>query len=266
MKDQQRTETAADNCEVLRARLARYEDADGKPITTIAEQAMEIEKLEAGIPRLQEQLYQQRKELTALKPQPSGVVDAQRLLDWNRSQPEPRPIVVGREYQVADAYARLNQPASAGEPFKCDHAACVSLGEHHPFCEYVKQSIGGDDAERAAFEVCGVPVYQLQCREIGEGDWCPADLRHYTNCQKSPEMDTRIVEVRQARAALPVREAMAEGWKPAPVESTAEMEEAGCQAYMEADGTTCVMHNSSMRHAYKAMLAATPSAGSQEQG
>jgi hypothetical protein len=41
----------------------------------------------------------------------------------------------------------------------------------------------------------GVPVYQLQCREIGEGDWCPCDYRHYTYCQKSPEMDTRIVEV-----------------------------------------------------------------------
>ena len=47
----------------------------------------------------------------------------------------------------------------------------------------------------------GVPVYQLQCREIGEGDWCPADLRHYTYCQRAPEMDTRIVEVQQAGAA-----------------------------------------------------------------
>ncbi len=74
MSEQARIETAIDttidNCEVLRARLAKYEDADGKPITTIAEQAREIEKLEAGIPRLQEQLYQQRKELTALKAQP----------------------------------------------------------------------------------------------------------------------------------------------------------------------------------------------------
>ena len=32
MSDQQRTETAADNCEVLRARLARYEDAEGVPL------------------------------------------------------------------------------------------------------------------------------------------------------------------------------------------------------------------------------------------
>ena len=32
MNDQQRTETAADNCEVLRARLARYEDSQGVPL------------------------------------------------------------------------------------------------------------------------------------------------------------------------------------------------------------------------------------------
>lgn len=32
MNDQQRIETAADNCEVLRARLAKYEDAEGNPI------------------------------------------------------------------------------------------------------------------------------------------------------------------------------------------------------------------------------------------
>lgn len=32
MNDQQRIETAADNCEVLRARLARYEDGEGRPL------------------------------------------------------------------------------------------------------------------------------------------------------------------------------------------------------------------------------------------
>ncbi len=30
-----------------------------------------------------------------------------------------------------------------------------------------------------------------ECREIGEGDWTPCDLRRYTYCQKQPEMDTR---------------------------------------------------------------------------
>lgn len=35
------TQIAADNCEVLRARLAKYEDAEGNPISTIAEQVRE---------------------------------------------------------------------------------------------------------------------------------------------------------------------------------------------------------------------------------
>lgn len=30
-----------------------------------------------------------------------------------------------------------------------------------------------------------------ECREIGEGDWTPCDLRRYTYCQRQPEMDTR---------------------------------------------------------------------------
>src|SRR5690606_37310275 len=48
-----------------------------------------------------------------------------------------------------------------------------------------------------------------------------------------------------------------EGWKLVPVEPTGDMEEAGCQGYMEADGNW-VMHRSSMGFAYKAMLEAAP--------
>jgi hypothetical protein len=87
-----------------------------------------------------------------------------------------------------------------------------------------------DHSEDSRHMVSGVPVYQLQCREIGEGDWCPADLRHYTYCQKSPEMDTRIVEVAPASDVVQVprelsdaardvlaerhRQVCAEGWTP----------------------------------------------------
>ena len=41
----------------------------------------------------------------------------------------------------------------------------------------------------------GEPVYQFQCREIGEGDWGPCDHSRYMYCQKSPEHDTRVVQV-----------------------------------------------------------------------
>ena len=68
------------------------------------------------------------------------------------------------------------------------------------------------DALEAKAAPVGVPVYQLQCREIGEGDWCPADLRHYTYCQRAPEMDTRIVEVQQAGAAYQRQSGVPDGF------------------------------------------------------
>jgi len=50
-----------------------------------------------------------------------------------------------------------------------------------------------------------------------------------------------------------------EGWKLVPVEISHDMEQAGCQAYMDADGPgTLWMHASSMDHAYKAMIDAAP--------
>ena len=48
------------------------------------------------------------------------------------------------------------------------------------------------------------------------------------------------------------------GYKLVPVEPTEEMNEAGCQAYMAADGSAWFMHRSSMGAAYRAMLAAAP--------
>jgi hypothetical protein len=115
----------------LRARLAKYEDADGNPASTITEQAREISSLRNIISECAtacgaavsvecslEFMALLPKEI-ALKAKPISVVDSQRLLDWNRSQPEPRPIVVGREYQVAEACARFNSsPASAGDDRK----------------------------------------------------------------------------------------------------------------------------------------------------
>ena len=78
MSEQARIETAIDttidNCEVLRARLAKYEDADGKPITTIAEQVREIERQTMNCLNLRQQLED-------LKAQPSGVV----LPEWLQS-------------------------------------------------------------------------------------------------------------------------------------------------------------------------------------
>ncbi|HFH3850482.1 TPA: hypothetical protein ACGJ2U_004897 [Pseudomonas aeruginosa] len=57
--------------------------------------------------------------------------------------------------------------------------------------------------------IAAAPTYQFQSREIGESDWAPCDFRWYLYCSKSPEMDTRVVEV----AA-----------QPSPVQAEAEVE------------------------------------------
>ncbi|MFU3489290.1 hypothetical protein ACM7KH_02870 [Pseudomonas aeruginosa] len=43
--------------------------------------------------------------------------------------------------------------------------------------------------------IATAPTYQFHSREIGESDWAPCDFSWYLYCSKSPEMDTRVVEV-----------------------------------------------------------------------
>ncbi|WP_425915994.1 hypothetical protein [Pseudomonas sp. GWSMS-1] len=151
MSEQARIETAIDttidNCEVLRARLAKYEDADadadadGKPITTIAEQAREIERLGAELEDVLVDWGQIRLELAAMKAQPSGVVlperdDASAYEAFYAEKAKTLPLPLGNTplrysggqyindfalfgWMVWEAclseVARLNQPASAGD-------------------------------------------------------------------------------------------------------------------------------------------------------
>ncbi|HBO4112538.1 TPA: hypothetical protein L4T77_004260 [Pseudomonas aeruginosa] len=57
--------------------------------------------------------------------------------------------------------------------------------------------------------IATAPTYQFHSREIGESDWAPCDFSWYLYCSKSPEMDTRVVEVTaqpspaQARSTWP---------------------------------------------------------------
>lgn len=50
------------------------------------------------------------------------------------------------------------------------------------------------------------PIYQFQSREIGESDWAPCDYGRYQYCSKSPEMDTRVVEVAAQPSPAPALE------------------------------------------------------------
>ncbi|WP_186382210.1 hypothetical protein [Pseudomonas aeruginosa] len=92
-----------------------------------------------------------------------------------------------------------------------EHAgANVGHGHVLPRADGVKMRCGGPglcsectaDASRARAAlaqpspaIATAPTYQFHSREIGESDWAPCDFSWYLYCSKSPEMDTRVVEV-----------------------------------------------------------------------
>jgi hypothetical protein len=240
MSEQTANLCTTDACESLRARLAKYEDAEGRPI-----------------------------------------VDAQRLLDWNRLQPEPRPIVVGREYQVAEACARLNSsPVIAGEFGDAYQGAREDLAiwkrraleaeskihdqdriienlgnalndENGPtFMGEPVVSAGGVD-ERAAFEAQLNP----HCRKRNEhGDYVV------------PEIQDRW-DGWQARAALSAPshgEQVREGWKLVPVEPTEAMLREALSYDSIQDPNNPDSRVEELLIDWSLMLAGAPSAVSQE--
>lgn len=118
----------------LRARLAKYEDADGRPLRAVVFPGREVKSVRYGYRAL-------------------GYAEG-----WNA---------------CLDEVARLNSsPVSAGEP-----------------------------------------VYQFQCREIGEGWFEPCDYSRYLYCQKSPEHDTRVVQVGVSAGGVDERAAFEQLWQ-----------------------------------------------------
>lgn len=94
-----------------------------------------------------ERRLQAQRELADLKAQPSGVVLPGRKfvepLDFNQTNSDV--LAIGWN-DCLDEVARINSANTAtNSQFKCEHAACQSLGEHHPFCEYVKRISAGDE-------------------------------------------------------------------------------------------------------------------------
>lgn len=73
----------------------------------------------------------------------------------------------------------------------CDGVVGDEYG--HTYCRYRVER----DATlaRQSTAIATAPTYQFQSREIGESDWTPCDFSRYLYCSKSPEMDTRVVEV-----------------------------------------------------------------------
>ncbi|HCE8401650.1 TPA: hypothetical protein NHR75_000194 [Pseudomonas aeruginosa] len=61
---------------------------------------------------------------------------------------------------------------------------------HYPTWEASRASLA-----QPSPAIATAPTYQFHSREIGESDWAPCDFSRYLYCSKSPEMDTRVVEV-----------------------------------------------------------------------
>ena len=237
MNDQQRIETAADNCEVLRARLAKYEDAEGNPASTIAEQAREIERLRLNIAEYNEHERCYQSELAALKAQPSGVVPELRQVVTDAlmgmisavtsstppANEPPPPFIQAAIDRAVDRIARLNSsPVSAGAT--------------------VKQSLTAGGVDERVPELSSFVAF---------ADALGLDLRQSDDQWNSALTiyEKLIAAYPQARAALSAPshgEQVREGWQLVPVEPTDAMLEAG-DKYIGTPAT------------YKAMLSACPS-------
>lgn len=191
-------------------------------------------------------------ELAALKAQPSGAVDAQRLLVWNRAQPEPRPITIGREYQVADACSRLNSPpVSAGGVYSGDPLVCSGCVSGCFRCRG-----GAGVVDELAFDTEKGAV--LFCEARGIDDESP---------YRDRALDAFVSGAAwQARAALTAQPDHSErnlhmvpdGWRLVPVNSTEAIRNA---IDLLCDDGTAFDDSEAFWHF---LLAAAPSPGKQE--
>lgn len=104
-------------------------------------------------------------------------------------------------------------PAAGYACSECDGSGDGCVGEVCRECDGTGWFVTPEQARAALAQpsqaIAAAPTYQFQSREIGESDWAPCDFRWYLYCSKSPEMDTRVVEV----AA-----------QPSPVQAEAEVE------------------------------------------
>ena len=183
------------------SRLSKYEDAEGNPISTIAEQAREIERLKADYNDACGDAMTVARELAALKAQSGGVVLPNEAHLW--------PLEVGVEAQqrAADAgcdridclhdglqamlseVARLNSsPASAGDDddqaydAEAERLTAEALGTGagiNPNATSIDDIFltvcAGEVDERAAFEARFSKVYDLDFDEETEEYKDPGD-------------------------------------------------------------------------------------------
>ncbi|MGY8831288.1 MAG: hypothetical protein ACKVIS_17435 [Pseudomonadales bacterium] len=253
MSEQTANLCTTDACESLRARLAKYEDAEGNPVSTIEEQAREIAALRKIISECAtacgaavsvecslEFMAMLPKEI-ALKAQPSGVVLPER---WS----VPRPIWKDARQPYGDPLNKSDIEAAGKFNLALDEVARLNSSPAS----------------------AGEPVYQFQCREIGEGGFDACDHDRYIYCQKSPEHDTRVVQVglqapshgEQVRVAT-VSETLADRFLSWPLPASVRPDPCAMNPDYPYRYGTNLLTWAQARAMFDYVLA-TPSAGSQE--
>lgn len=204
MSEQTANLCTTDACESLRARLAKYEDAEGRPLSALVlperkpVEPLDFNQTTADVEAIAHNACLDEVAHLNSSPVSAGVVPKLKapraivkpcnydgLSHWTHTQSslvystegEAKAAALADDAEYAAyIYSLLDtQPASAGdddEPFRCEHAACKSLGEHHPFCEYVTQVSAGVVDERAAFEAA---YLEITGNKVGSFDALEAD-------------------------------------------------------------------------------------------
>lgn len=135
--------------------------------------------------------------------------------DGSLRWPCPKHPAVEHERAEFEAWVRRDWP---GAPLRFIRDALpVNDPRYGQYCDDALQRAWVGWQARAALAqpspaIAAAPTYQFQSREIGESDWAPCDFRWYLYCSKSPEMDTRVVEV--AAQPSPAQAEQAEAERP----------------------------------------------------
>lgn len=232
-KDPQRISDAADNCEVLRARLSQYEDAEGRPLQPAADLARRIDQAITD--------FTSGRACMHVPPFDTDVdiVLSECLKIANALESQAREIErLGAELEntlVSWGQVRLELAALKAQP------SGVVLSQ--------TSLTAAVDAAMVEMQNISPPLRRSECERL-----------------------IRAAITALTASAPSHGEQMLDGWVLVPVEPTPEMISAASGAITTPDDLPPIgvggwsMSDLAFRSRYRAALAAAPSAGSQEQG
>lgn len=244
MSEQTANLCTTEACESLRARLAKYEDAEGRPLRIGLRYTSDGElaecpccgSLDVGGAHDTVNCYSCGLQIT--KPRPlQNAADA-----WNKRatlKAQPSGVVLSERSLLSKAAAQIEYLAECLENVTEDDpedGTAESLDEAREIAEQITARLNSSPVS------AGEPVYQFQFREIGEGGWSACDHDWYMHCQKIPERDTRVVQVGVSAGGVDDRAALATHPAGQVAEPTMAMVQAACAAFRQDVSPMEAMH------------------------